>query len=103
MADTIGDLKKILAEQGNPWSVDPRLDDSESIPDLLRGGQNEEDIPEADRLPILEEDFDIIELISKEPPSNPWLRQHWIESGILKPEEGDLLVPVDVDKEFGPS
>ena len=103
MAETIGELKKALAGQGGLWTVDPRLDDGELFPDLPRGGQNDEDIPESDRLTFLEKDLDINELLSKQPPDNPWLREHWIKSGLLKNEDGDARVPMDVDREFGPS
>ena len=103
MAETIGELKKILAEQGDPWSVDPRLSDEEALPNLPRGGQAEEDIPRDDRIEPVGRDVDIRKIIGKDPPSNPWLVLRWIEAGLLDRSAAEGIAPMEGEKEFGPS
>jgi hypothetical protein len=103
MAKTIGELKKVLAEQGDPWTVDPRLSDDEPLPDLPRGGQAEEDIPRADRIKPIGRDVDIREVIGKDPPSNPWLVLRWIEAELLDRSAAEGIAPMKGENEFGPS
>lgn len=81
---TIGELRRRLAELGNPWRVDPTLSDDEPLPDPPRGG--------ADPLPGVAErltaatptaDTDILALIAERPPANPLMRERWVEQGLL--------------------
>ena len=103
MAETIGELKKILAEQGDPWSVDPRLSHEEAIPNPPRGAQADEDIPRDDRIPPLGRDVDIREIIGKDPPSNPWLVLQWVEAGLLDRSAAEGVTPMGGEEEFGAS
>jgi hypothetical protein len=86
---TIGELRQRLAELGNPWEVDPRLNDDDPLPDPPRGGQREEDIPEEARLPTLDPDTDLHDVISGEPPANAFLRARWEEAGLLSQDGGE--------------
>jgi hypothetical protein len=86
---TIGELRRRLAELGNPWEVDPRLNDDDPLPDPPRGGQREEDIPEEARLPTLDPDTDLHAVISGEQPANPFLRTRWEEAGLLSQDKDE--------------
>jgi hypothetical protein len=88
---TIGELRQRLAELGNPWEVDPRLNDDDPLPDPPRGGQREEDIPEEARPPSLEPGTDLHGLIAAEPPANPFLKVRWVEAGMLDQVEVEGL------------
>ena len=89
---TIGELRRRLAELGNPWAVNPQLSDDDPLPDPPRGGQREEEIPEEDRPMPLEVDTDLEGLIAEQPPANPFLRLRWAEVGMLSQEEVEGLV-----------
>jgi hypothetical protein len=78
LPDTVGELRRILAELGNPWSVDPRLGDDDPLPDYPRGGQIVRELPGTT---ISTDKF--ISFLKKLPPSNPFLRAHWVEMGLL--------------------
>ncbi|HEX2040817.1 MAG TPA: hypothetical protein VHF47_13920 [Acidimicrobiales bacterium] len=80
---TAGELRRRLAEMGDPWTVDPRLGDDDPIPDYERGGQREDEIPEESRLPVLSPDDDLDELLKELPPNDPDLRKRWAEEGLL--------------------
>ena len=90
---TIGELRRRLAELGNPWEVDPQLSDDDPLPDPPRGGQSEEEIPEEDRLVPLESGTDLQGLIAAQPPANPFLRLRWAEAGLLSQDEVEGLAP----------
>lgn len=79
---TIGDLRKLLSKIGNPWQPNPRLSDAEPIPEFPTGGDGNMD-PVGAALPRSR----AIDAIRKEPPSNPHLRNIWIERGLLRPSE----------------
>jgi hypothetical protein len=85
---TIGDLRRRLAEMGNPWTVDPQLSDDEPIRDRPRGGQAEDEVPEELRLAAAEPPGELRELLVEQPPSNPFLRERWVEEGLLDEGEG---------------
>jgi hypothetical protein len=87
---TIGDLRRRLAELGDPWRVDPTLSDDEPLPDPPRGGAD----PPAEIVELLaqsrsgpEADSDIDALIAQQVPANPDLRQRWVEVGMLETTE----------------
>jgi hypothetical protein len=83
----IRELRRRLTELGNPWTVDPRLNDDDPLPDYPRGGQQEEQIPEEYRLAPLEPGTDLQSLIAAYPPANPFLKLRWVEAGILSEDE----------------
>jgi hypothetical protein len=97
---TIGELRRRLSELGNPWEVDPQLSDEDPMWDPPRGGQREEDIPEEARLPSLDPDTDIDDIIAAEPPANPLLRARWVEAGLLDQDEVEGL-PLESDEGEG--
>ena len=88
---TIGELRQRLDELGNPWEVDPRLNDDDPLPDPPRGGQREEDIPEEAQISSLEPGTDLQDLIAAERPANPFLRERWAEAGLLNQDEVEEL------------
>jgi hypothetical protein len=75
---TIGDLRKLLSQLGNPWQPDPRLSDAEPIPQFPTGGDGTME-PVGQVLPKGR----AINSIRKDPPLNPHLREVWIERGLL--------------------
>lgn len=99
---TVGELRRLLAEQGDPWSVDPRLKDDDPLPVLPTGGQAEEDIPEEHRLHPIGPDVDLGAILAENPPTNLWLALDWAEAGLLDRSVADEVRPMDVT-EFGPS
>lgn len=96
---TIGELRRWLAQLGNPWEVDPQLGDDEPLPNPTRGGQSEAEIPEQDRPVPLAPHADIVQVIAAEPPANPFLRLRWADLGILSREDVDGLLPKASDEE----
>ena len=85
---TIGELRRRLAEMGNPWTVDPQLSDDEPIRDRPRGGQAEDEVPEELRLAAAEPPGELRDLLVEQPPANPFLRERWVEEGLLDEGEG---------------
>jgi hypothetical protein len=84
---TVGEVRRRLAEIGNPWTVDPALGDDDPLPVYHRGGQPADQTP-AGLLPTpVEPGADLTELITAMPPSNPFLRARWTELGLL-PAQG---------------
>jgi hypothetical protein len=83
---TIGELRKQLREQGEPWEPNPRLRDEEPLPDPPRGGLEPGEGPEENREP---EPFegDLEELLRDSPPANPFLRERWRDEELLKEED----------------
>lgn len=88
---TIGELRKRLAELGNPWQVNPRFSDDDPLPDPPRGGQSEEEIPEAYRLAPLAADVDVLALIAAQIPANPFLQARWAEMGLINQDQVERL------------
>jgi len=41
-AKTYGDLRKLLAEMGDPWHPDPTKSDDEPLPEVPTGGDGDE-------------------------------------------------------------
>jgi hypothetical protein len=83
---TVGELRRRLAELGEPWTVDPRLADDDPLPDPPRGGQLPEDLPAELRAATPESPDDLRVVLQALPPSNPFLRERWAELG-LSPDE----------------
>lgn len=84
---TVGDLRRWLAEIGNPWTVDPSFQDDQPIPDYHRGGQPADQIPEGLLPPPLAPDADVTERVRAVPPTNRWLRARWVELGLLPADD----------------
>lgn len=98
---TIGELRRRLAKLGNPWEVDPQLNDDDPLPDPPRGGQRDEEIPEEHRLAPLAPDADLLDLIAAQPPANLFLRTRWVEAGMLNQAEVEGLAPEVSEDEGG--
>lgn len=83
MPRTAGELRRRLAEMGDPWSVDPRLADDDPLPDRPRGA-----VADDPHLEVVGRDVDFEDLLRQQPPANPELLAHWRAAGILPAEEG---------------
>lgn len=84
---TAGELRRRLAEMGNPWVVDRRLGDDDPLPEYPMGSQRAEDLPEELRnSPRTTASLE--ELLKRNVPSNPFLRNRWAELGLQ--EAGDF-------------
>lgn len=74
---TYGELRKMLAELGDPWSPDPTVSDDELLPEFPTGGDGEEP---SDKTVAGEA---LIALLKGRPPSNPELHAVWRDEGLL--------------------
>jgi hypothetical protein len=90
---TAGELRRRLAERGEPWSVDERLTDVDPLPVYQRGGEIVDPIPGVEPL-----EDDVTETLRREPPTNPLVREHWVETGVL-PEAGPEQAPEDEERQ----
>lgn len=80
-----GDLRKQLAEMGDPWSVDPTISDDEPLPLFPLGGRtDEEDAFVQERR--LDPETDVREIIADLPPNDPHLAARWSEAGVPSAE-----------------
>lgn len=80
---TVGELRRRLAELGDPWHVDPDLPDDAPLPEPPRGAT----APEADEaLAAARSVGDLGVLLEMSPPMNHDLRQRWVEVGLLSGE-----------------
>jgi hypothetical protein len=86
---TIGELRRRLAELGNPWTVDPQLSDEELVRQHPRGAQPEDQVPDELRPAALDPARDLREVLAELPPTNPALRERWRDEGLLAAEGGD--------------
>lgn len=86
---TYGDLRKLLAEVGDPWEPDPTRSDDELLPEYPTGGDDYVDPPER-RL----DEAGIDKLLrSTTPPLNPDIRAAWREAGLLSETDDDKAPP----------
>jgi hypothetical protein len=74
---TVGELRRRLAELGDPWQVDPDLSDDAPLPDPPRGAElGGPEIAQAAPADL-----------RAMPPANPDLRRRWAEAGLLTEDE----------------
>jgi hypothetical protein len=85
---TVGEVRRRLAEIGNPWTVDPALGDDEPLPVYQRGGQHDHELPNRLLPEPVAPGTDLTELITAVPPSNVFLRARWAELGLLPAGDG---------------
>jgi hypothetical protein len=78
---TYGELRRQLADNGNPWTVDPLISDDEPLPEFPLGGLPE-DVGERVVGTKLDAEVDIRELIAELPPNDLGLRRRWAEAGM---------------------
>jgi hypothetical protein len=75
---TVGELRRLLAELGDPWQVDPNLPDDDPLPDPPRGAEPPQETAGAQAAPT-----DLRAMLAETPPANPHLRTRWAEEGLL--------------------
>lgn len=80
---TYGELRKLLAEKGNPWEPDPTKSDHEPLPTFPTGGDSTDTAVGT----ILGKKEIEKHFRSAPPPTHPELRAEWIAAGVLKEEE----------------
>lgn len=90
---TYGDLRRQLAKNGTPWSVDPQISDDEPLPAYPLGALPE-DMADDRAVVRVPADANIRALIGEIPPSDPGLQQRWRQVGLRidrppKPTRGD--------------
>jgi hypothetical protein len=83
---TYGELRRLLAEAGDPWQPDPTKSDEEPLPEFPTGGDG---VYEPDSRTIGEGGVDDL-LKGATPPSNPDLRAAWREAGLLPDEDTEV-------------
>lgn len=76
--NTAGELRRLIAEKKQNWTVDPRLRDEDRLLRYPRGGQQPRDTSGQPELV-----HDISPLLRRRPPVNPFLRARWIELKLL--------------------
>ena len=79
---TAGELRRLIAEKGLNWTVDPRLRDEDRLRMYPRGGQEPRDAAEQP-----ERVHDLSQLLRSHPPVNPFLRARWIDLKLLSEAE----------------
>jgi len=84
---TAGELRRLIAEHGYSWTVDPRLRDSDPLPKRPRGGKPEESPPSGATLVSNVADY----LSDRQPPPNPFLRERWVKLKLLKAQNRESL------------
>jgi hypothetical protein len=82
---TAGELRRLIAEKGLNWTVDPRLRDEDRLRRYARGGQEPHD--DAAQPKVV---HDLPRLLRSQPPVNPFLRARWIELKLLSEDERGL-------------
>jgi len=79
---TAGELRRFLAANKYPWTVDPRLRDGDALPKRPRGGKSADSLP-----PDVTQVKDVADYLrGRQAPSNPFLRDRWVELKLLKRE-----------------
>lgn len=82
---TAGELRRLIAEKGLNWTVDPRLRDEDLLRAYPRGGQEPRDAKEQP-----EKVRDVSRLLRGHPPVNPFLRARWNDLKLLSEAEGGV-------------
>jgi hypothetical protein len=79
LPQTAGDLRRLIAEKGYKWTVDPRLRDGDRLPRYARGGQlDRQGKSNAIEVPNVAE-----YLARQDPPPNPFVQDRWVELKLL--------------------
>jgi hypothetical protein len=81
---TYGELRRLLAELGNPWEPDPTISDDQPLPEYPTGGDGRTE-PIGTVIP----QDGVIEFLKGDPPSNLQLRDVWREENLLADSDGD--------------
>ena len=78
---TAGEVRRLIAEKGFKWTVDARLRDSDQLPMYARGGKLDTNVK-----PDTDITGKFIDVLREKPPTNPFLRDRWVELKLLPPE-----------------
>jgi len=83
---TAGELRRLIAQKGYKWTVDPHLRDSDPLPKYARGGKQEKQVKAT-----VGSTGDLSAFMRQHPPSNPLLRARWIELKLLPPDTEGIM------------
>ena len=72
---TAGELRRLIAQKGYKWTVDPHLRDSDPLPKYARGGKQEKQVKAT-----VGSTGDLSAFMRQHPPSNPLLRARWMST-----------------------
>lgn len=76
-------LREFIAANKYNWTVDPRLRDTDPLPQYPRGGKSDVN-PPANTIAVK----NVAEYLGEQqPPANPFLRERWHELKFLKPHK----------------
>jgi hypothetical protein len=90
---TAGELRKWIAANKYAWTVDPRLRDTDPLPQYPRGGKSDGNLP-VNTVAVR----NVAEYLRDQlPPTNPFLRERWVELKLLKAHKPAFAAsPADV-------
>ncbi len=91
---TAGELRQWIAANKYNWTVDPRLRDTDPLPRPPRGGKADPRPPVNAIAPKTVTEY----LRDQPPPTNPFLRERWVELKLLKVKKSEFPAgsPADV-------
>jgi hypothetical protein len=89
---TVGDLRRRLAEAGDPWAVRADVADDDPL-DGLASGPTPAVVWEGGADPIAP-DADLGEIIASVLPTNPLLQERWVDAGLVEPDQVVTGTPV---------
>jgi hypothetical protein len=98
-AKTYGDLRKLLAEMGDPWHPDPTKSDDEPLPEFPTGGDG---VFEPDSRTMGKGGVDEL-LKDAPPPANPDVQAEWREAGLLPDEAAEPTRPARQQRKTPPT
>jgi hypothetical protein len=78
---TVGELRRRLAEMGDPWEVQLNLSDDDPLPMPSRGGDSSPPIT-PDIYATIDDLRDALR--AAPPPTNPFLQQEWSLAGLIE-------------------
>lgn len=90
---TVGELRRRLQVMGSPWTPLPRLNDDDPLPQPPRGGQPTEP-GHVEGLRPIHDSADFEAIVHSEPPTNPIVRQRWVELGLLPADRSSAAFAV---------
>jgi hypothetical protein len=94
---TYGDLRRRLAEVGDPWTIDPVVSDDEPLPTYPLGARTDEE-DEVVRQSRVDPDTDVRDIIGDLPPNDPGLSARWREADVPVKQDRRAAPP---DREAG--
>jgi hypothetical protein len=94
LARNAGELRQWIASNKYDWTVDPRLRDTDPLPNPHRGGKPDPRPPANAIAPKTVTEY----LREQPPPTNPFLRERWMQLKLLKARKSGFPAgsPADV-------